>query len=613
MFYTYLKVNVQSADGAVPIEGASVYVNTSGFEQIGDGDITSTYTVSPQNYDYRLITDSSGNTETVKIESPDSAISENEYGEKSPYSVADVYVSVDGYYPVRILKTQFFPNEVSILPITLIPISRGYTNTENGTVVYNIPPNQLLIPEQRSQESFPEQMVTAMIVGEIVIPEFISVHLGYPEQYAENVYVSFPDYVKNVASSEIYPTWNEEAIRANVYAIISLTLNRIYTEWYRSQGYDFDITSTTQYDQTFIPGRAVYENVSQIVDEIFNTYVVRQGYLSPLFTAYCDGRQTSCEGMSQWGSQELAESGLTALDILKYYYGDNIELATTDNITEVPESYPGYPLSYGSMGDAVAAIQYQLNRIADNYPLIPKIPAMYRQFGLATESAVRTFQEIFNLTPDGIVGRATWNKISYVYSSVTKLSELTGEGDFGKFPENPPSVVLSYGDVNLYVSLLQFILGYLSIFYPNISYIDVDTVFGENTQQSLIEFQTLFGLTPTGVVTEEDWIKLYEVYNTVYDLAIPQLEEQGYPGSPISRGQRGENVLIMQSYLQTISAVYPEIPQISADGSFGPATENAVKAFQRRFMLPVTGVINAITWLRIVEVYNFITRQEANE
>lgn len=261
------------------------------------------------------------------------------------------------------------------------------------------------------------------------IPETITVHLGPPDQPAQNVTVPFADYIKNVASSEIYPTWPESAIRANIYAQISYALNRIYTEYYRSRGYDFDITNTTQYDQSFTYGRDIFENISQIVDQIFDSYISRQGQVEPLFAQYCDGIQLQCEGLSQWGTVTLAEEGLTPYEILQHYYGDNIDILMDVPVGEIEVSVPPYPLQRGSIGDDVRQLQIRLNRISANYPAIPKISPVDGDFGIETEEAVKEFQRIFNLTPDGIVGRSTWYSILRIYNQrQTLVQELNSEG-----------------------------------------------------------------------------------------------------------------------------------------------------------------------------------------
>mgnify|MGYP002508489553 FL=1 len=263
--------------------------------------------------------------------------------------------------------------------------------------------------------------------GTPFIPSTITVHLGRPDQPAQNVTVPFPDYIKNVASSEIFPTWPENAIRANVYAQVSFALNRIYTEWYRSQGYDFDITNTTAFDQSFVNGRNYFEDVSRIVDDLFNNYVRRQGAVEPLFTAYCDGRQTNCNGLKQWDTVSLANEGKTPYEILQFFYGDDIDIVSAPVRVNAP-SYLGIPLSLGAVGNDVQAMQIRLNRISRNYPAIPKIAAVDGNFGADTEAAVRRFQEIFGLNPDGVIGKETWYRIGYIYTSVKKLSELNSEG-----------------------------------------------------------------------------------------------------------------------------------------------------------------------------------------
>ena len=245
----------------------------------------------------------------------------------------------------------------------------------------------------------------------------------------QNLYMkNFPEYIKNVASSEIYPTWPENALRANIYAIVSFALNRIYTEWYRSRGYDFDITSSTQFDQKFINNREIFENISLLVDELFNDYVRRQGTVEPLFTAFCNGTTTTCSGLSQWGTVSLAEQGMTPYEILQYYYGDDIDIVKNAPVRSTMPSFPGIDLEIGSAGNAVRFLQEYLNRISRNYPAIPKIPVIDGIFGSETEEAVRKFQEIFSMSPTGIVDEATWYRITYIYASVKHIAELNSEG-----------------------------------------------------------------------------------------------------------------------------------------------------------------------------------------
>ncbi len=357
------------------------------------------------------------------------------------------------------------------------------------------------------------------------VPEFITVHLGPPDADVENVTVSFVDYIKNVASSEIYPTWSESAIVANIYAQISFALNRIYTSFYPSRGYDFNITSSTAYDQKFIRGRNIFENIDRIVDRMFNSYIRRVGFVEPLAAKYCNGTTVTCNGLSQWGSEELARQGLNSIQILKYYYGDNIEIVSNAPVSPLIESYPGYPISNGDRGEDVIVIQRSLNEISNNYPSIPKVD-VDGVFGDATEEAVKTLQRIFNLTPDGIVGLATWYRIVYLYVGIRRLAELNSRGQqfYGVSFENDGT--FSLGDRGQGVSVAQFILSVLSEFYYSIPFVDVDGIFGENTQNAVEAFQRTFGLPVTGIITDEVWNSMYDAFISVDENATTRDYEQ---------------------------------------------------------------------------------------
>jgi len=306
-----------------------------------------------------------------------------------------------------------------------------------------------------------------MVVVTPSIPQYITVHLGSPDSNAQNVTVSFSQYIKNVASSEIYPTWNESAIYANIYAQISYALNRVYTNFYPSRGYNFDITSSTAYDQKFINGRTIFENISNIVDDIFTTYIRKIGRIEPLAAKYCNGTTVTCQGLSQWGSEYLARQGYNSLGILKYYYGDDIELVKNTPISNIQSVYPGSPIRRGDTGDGVTVIQRELNTIARNYPAIPRVD-VDGIFGETTERSVRTFQQIFGLTPDGIVGEGTWNKLVMLYVGILRLAELDSVGVtiFGSSLDYPEALRL--GDENNYVTTLQYFLSVLSEFYNTV-------------------------------------------------------------------------------------------------------------------------------------------------
>ena len=347
------------------------------------------------------------------------------------------------------------------------------------------------------------------------VPSTITVHLGPPDQWAENVTVSFPDYVKNVASSEIYPTWEPSALRANVLAITSFALNRVFTEFYRSQGYDFEITSTTAYDQKFIPNRNIFENISQLVDSTFDSYIRRRGFIEPLSAKFCNGTTSTCDGLSQWGSQSLAQEGYNSMEILRYYYGDDIELVVNAPIRNVTHSYPGYPLRLGSVGEEVFWLQAGLNRIGRNYPAIPAIPTT-GVYDEATREAVRAFQRIFALTPDGIVGKATWYRVLRIYVGVTNLSELASLGYQLYAPHFEFPGTLRLGDSGGSVQILQYMLALLSEYSNALLPIQADGLFGPSTQEAVRIFQGLYGLPTDGVVGPATWEAIHSSYQRLY-------------------------------------------------------------------------------------------------
>ncbi|OUQ84722.1 peptidoglycan-binding protein [Flavonifractor sp. An10] len=387
------------------------------------------------------------------------------------------------------------------------------------------------------------------------VPQSITVHLGPPGADAENVTVSFPDYVKNVASSEIYPTWELAAIRANVLAIISFALNRVYTEYYPSRGYPFNITSSTAYDQKFIKGRSIFENISQMVDSIFTSYIRRIGFVEPLAAKFCNGTTTTCDGLSQWGSQAMAEQGADSITILRSYYGDNIEIVTNAPVMGIRYSYPGAPVRLGDRGEAVLRIQTMLNRISRDYPAIPKVQPVDGIFGEGTEQAVIKFQQIFSLTPDGIVGSATWYKLVFLYVGVLDLAELVSEGQTFYANAIPLefSDVVAPGDTGEEVRVIQYLLSVVSEFYSNVPPVAVDGVYGPATRQAVIAVQQMAGLPQDGVVGEQTWQALYRLYagiadtmteytNVIPEQYRPQLAESDatsltqYPGRPLTLG-----------------------------------------------------------------------------
>lgn len=446
-----------------------------------------------------------------------------------------------------------------------------------------------------------------------IIPETITVHLGSPNSTAENVSLPFPDYIKNVASSEIYPTWPENALRANIYAIISFALNRVYTEWYPSKGYNFDITNTTAFDQAFVKDRDIYENISRIVDEIFNDYVVRQGEIQPLFTQFCNGTTSQCAGLSQWGTVELAEQGFTPYQILQNYYGNNIGIVEDAPIGEISESYPGSPLIVGTAGNDVKIIQTQLNRIGRNYPAIPKINITTGIYDNETANAVRVFQGIFNLSETGNVDKSTWYKIKEIYNGVKRLGELISEGLTEEEVTTQYESELSLGSSGYPVTTIQYYLNVIAYFNSNLDIFPITSVYDAATENVVIRFQNEYGLSPSGIVNRETWNKITAVYSNILS-TLPQGYEGNsaklYPGYFLTQGAVGDNVRDLQRYLQRISETLGNIPQVTVDGIYGENTRDAVSVFQSIYGLTVTGAVGPVTWQKIAEIYDSIVYGE---
>ena len=443
------------------------------------------------------------------------------------------------------------------------------------------------------------------MVGTPFIPNTIVVHLGAPSSSAENVYVPFPDYIKNVASSEVYPTWPEAALRANIYAQISYALNRYYTEWYRSQGYDFDITNSTQFDQSYVPGREIYDSINAIVDDIFNSYVVKRGSVEPYFTQYCNGTTTTCDGLSQWGTVPLAQEGLGPYEILTRFYGDDIDIVTDVPVRNGQPSYPGRALRLGDSGNDVQQIQIRLNRISTNYPGIPKINPADGNFGVDTEEAVRAFQRIFRLTQDGVVGNATWYRITYLFNAVKRLSELDSEGI--RLEELPKRYEgnLALGDSGDSVRVVQYFLDVISAYYDTVPPLTVNGEFDQDTDRAVRAFQQAFGLAADGIVGRQTWQKMEDVYESIR--TSTNLIDGGvvlFPGRVLQAGFQGEDVATIQEYLAYIATIYPGIPAPAATGVYGLETVQAVEAFQRQFGLPETGTVGVTTWDAIASLYS---------
>lgn len=526
----YLIIQARTAHDALPLNGVQIWVM----------DRQETHT-------YHLKTDESGETEKIALETLDRSLSLDSNFSGTPYTSYDVLAFANGFNSIHITGIPILDGETAIQTLAFIPMQETQRSPSVTEISIGMP--AVSMTGDRQQEG-PD--ADPQVLRQVVIPNPITVHLGSPGASASNVQVSFPDYVKNVASSEIYPTWPQTSIRANVYAIITFALNRVFTEWYRSRGYSFDITNSTAYDQYFIYGRNTYESINRIVDEIFNEYVRRQGQTSPYFTSFCNGTTSTCAGMSQWGTVTLANQGLTPLQILRSYYPKDIEIAETNIITGVLSSYPGTALRKGSTGLDVQTIQTYLQRIRRNYPAIPAITDAAGVFGDSTGAAVTRFQNIFSLSPDGVVGKATWNKLSYIYSSVTRLAELDSEGTSLGIGTVPPSSVLRLGSSGQDVITLQYLLNVAAEFNSAIPAPTQDGNFGRETQQSVMAFQRAAGLSPDGIVGPLTWQSLYRTYLGA-ESVIPPGVDAGVTEYVVRSGDT--LWLLAQRYSTTVDAI----------------------------------------------------------
>ena len=405
-----------------------------------------------------------------------------------------------------------------------------------------------------------------------------------------------------------YSPWPEQALRANIHCQISLALNRIYTEWYPSRGYSFNITNSTSYDQYYVHGRTVFDVMVRLTDDIFNTYLRKTGTVNPYYSEYCDGKSVTCPGLKQWGTVTLAKQGKTPLQILKYYYGSNIEIVRTNNIQAIPQSYPGSPLRQGDSGTAVFTLQRQLNRIAKDYPFFGKL-TVDGVFGPRMVSTVKTFQRQFNLTADGVVGRQTWYKISYIYVSVKDLAELTSEGETSSGTLSDGSwggTALRTGSTGSAVEQVQFWLNTLAQYESAIPSLAVDGRYGASTASAVRAFQRRYGLTVDGVVGRETWNAIYNEFRSIQsDNGTPN----AYPGTALREGASGQNVRLVQFWLKIAHTVYSRLNDLTVDGKFGAATTAAVKRFQTYFGLTSDGVVGRTTWNKLYEVYNDIANK----
>ena len=438
-----------------------------------------------------------------------------------------------------------------------------------------------------------------------VIPTQIIVHLGEPDQAARNISVPFIEYIKNVASGEIYPNWPLDSIKANVLAQISFALNRVYNEWYLSKGYDFDITSSPKYDQSFVENRQFFETVSQVVDDFFNDYIVKDGQVQPYFAMYCDGRNIVCDGLSQWGTVTLANQGKNPLEILKNYYG-NVNIIFNAPVSSDIKTYPGFLVEVGTAGDFVRMLNIQLNRIGQNYPAIPVILNDSPYFTVETERAVRKFQEIFNLPITGVVDKSTWYKIKYIYNAVKKISDLYSEGISIDEASLVFNRVLQKDDSGQYITTLNYLINVISYFDSSLPFLDLrGNLFNDDTEQVVRAFQNKYGLEVTGIVNAVTWKAIREAYQqTIRNIPSEYYTvlNEFYPGRFLSEGMKGDDIVNLQRFLYIICKNSGEIPGVVVNGIFDNLTEQSVKAIQKKYDLEETGVVSPAVWYRIVEL-----------
>ena len=582
-----LRIQAFAARQSAPVEGVTVNI-------VGDG------------FTAARMTDAEGNAADVTLTAPDCALSlEEDNTTRLPYAVCSLTASKAGYRTVRIQGIQVFAGQVTLAQPEMIPETEEGRDVEDPPIV--IPPHPLFAGGGGSGRA-PADPCAPRVLDRVIIPKNITVHLGKPAASARNVTVSFRRYIANVASSEVYPTWPESALRANIHCQISLALNRIYTEWYPSRGYSFNITNSTSYDQYYVHGRTVFDVMVRLTDDIFNTYLRKTGTVNPYYSEYCDGKSVTCPGLKQWGTVTLAKQGKTPLQILKYYYGSNIEIVRTNNIQAIPQSYPGSPLRQGDSGTAVFTLQRQLNRIAKDYPFFGKL-TVDGVFGPRMASTVKTFQRQFNLTADGVVGRQTWYKISYIYVSVKDLAELTSEGETSSGTLSDGSwggTALRTGSTGSAVEQVQFWLNTLAQYESALPSLAVDGRYGAATASAVRAFQRRYGLTVDGMVGRETWNAIYNEFRSIQsDNGTPN----AYPGTALREGASGQNVRLVQFWLKIAHTVYSRLNDLTVDGRFGAATTAAVKRFQTYFGLTSDGVVGRTTWNKLYEVYNDIANK----
>ncbi len=553
----------------------------------------------------RYTTDRSGIVR-ISVPAPPKSLSLTPDPPARPYSVYSVRISAPGYVTRTALNIHVFAEISTIISENMIQLEAAGDTTEKES---ETPPHKLWqLSRMGDGDTTTVPTLAVPTVPDVRLPENITVKLGTPGSDAVTVTVPFITYIKSVASSEIYPTWPRTALIANVHAQVSLALNRIYTEWYPSQGYPFDIAASPSFDQYYIHNREVFGTIDEVVDEYFTYYIARMGFVEPLFAQFCDGKTTTCQGLSQWGTVDLANRGDTVLDILKYYYGRDVELRRAPVAQTVPDSYPGEPLSAGDESDAVRFMQNRLNRIGVTYTQIPFILLPDGVFDAETTNAVRAFQRIFGLPQTGVVDSDTWYKITYIYTAVKSLAELDSEGqqpEGGVYPGTP----VQNGDVGPNVLRMQWFINGIarSGQIPALREVELDGQYGEETASQVRVLQQYFGLPQTGKIDRATWDSITRLFNEIGEIGTDDTYPDGtprpYPGAPIRRGASGDNVRYIQTLLAEIAKGNSAVTAPVVDGVFGAETEASVRAFQTAFGLEPDGVVGVLTWEQLNAAY----------
>jgi len=587
-----LLIQVVAADGGTLIGGATISLTNEAGERV-----------------YELTTDSTGHAPEITLDTPCSSLCENPHADERRFAVFNARVQAAGYRTITYRGIMVFGESTSIQVIEMHPVILNERDFDTEEFV-DIEGHALCHPEMPEPQTDPPPL---RVLPRVVIPNFVTVHLGRPTVAAQNVRVPFIDYVKNVASHEIFDVWPEQTIVANVYAIVSLTLNRIFTEFYRKRGQNFDISNHTSMDQMYVHHGTIGARISRIVDGIFNNYLAQIGHLEPFLALYNDGVTVNIPGrLSQWGSfHDARDRGMNAWQIIQKYYTQNLELRVCEDFSGPLESWPGSSLAIGSRGVSVETMQRYLNRVLGRYTnqIINPVDGI---FGANTQASVRLFQQIYNLPQTGIIDRATWYQIGRIYGIEKALWEMNSEGIRIGVGTTPPSVIIREGSTGARVTELQFLLDFIGMYYEEIPFVADTGRFDRLTTDAVRAFQQRFGLTADGVVGPNTWRRLYEVYwgivnNTPGPTPTPPPQNPpgmpAYPGSPIRLGASGNAVRQIQHALNRIAQAVPSIPTVPEDGVYGEATRNAIMTFQRVFGLSIDGVVGPLTWDRLFREY----------